>query len=633
LTVGAGADVAGSAVVGAGSASTTGDGAAIGAAVAGIEQAQADLAAAYAEAAARPPTAFFNGDISGRTFTTGVYQAGAAIANNGTVTLDAEGNPDAVFIFQIAAAFASSAESAVVLLNGAQERHVYWQVLGAVTVGAHSTFAGTMMALGAITVGADTVISGRTLSVSGAVSLGAGMGTLGVPEISLANSPIPFDLVFDGETITYTFLITNSGNVALTVPEILVQGIPGVSPVSYAWSGTPGTLLPKEFVTGTATYLATFADAVKRSVTATAIVAGTSSTNVIVIASQAKKVIVWPIPVVDAVTVGQGVATTFDVLTNDQTLPTGVGFSRAQLTDHPRAIGAASGGIPSGSQSGSVTCSATGTSRGFCTYQSSQLFTGTDGFDYSVSQLGRSWNVHVTVTVAQVVVAPVLRSDRVVATTGGVSVPISPLANDTGGDPGTLIIVSADSLPTNRGVLTCSSSSCTYLPPVSGFSGTVVANYVAADIAADGTQGPTASASVTIFVDAPIAAAHGFNSSPETVPTTVTGLWRDSAVLSQPVAECVSGRPRVALQWSPNTQATSWTIERRSLSRDEGGVPGNWGAIVTLPGDASSFIDNRVGESGVFQWRVRPDLYRWEGLFSASSASATTPSAISGAGC
>jgi hypothetical protein len=644
LTVGADAEVDGSAVVGAGSASTAGAGSFIGAAVAGIPQAQADLLTAYNDAASRTPTGTMSGDLIGHTFTPGVYYSAAAISNTGTITLDALGDPEAVFIFQINAAFASAAASNVVLAGGAQALHVYWQVVGAVTIGANATFVGTLMAQGAITAGADTVISGRTLSVEGAVSLGAGMGTLGVPEIRLTNTSVRDDLVFDGETITYTFVATNSGNVALAVPPINLSGIPGMSDISYVWSGSDGTLLPKEYVTGTATYLATFDDAVNRSVTLVAGVLGTTSKDVRVLSAKAKTVIVWPIPVVDAVMVSQGVATTFDVLTNDQTVPPDVltsvpalaavvGFSRTQLTSVPRSIGGAASTVPSAPVSGAITCSETGETRGLCTYTSSDLFEGVDGFDYSVSQLGRSWNVHVTVNVAHVDVAPRTHRDQVVATSGGPDVVFAPLENDRNDNAGTLVILSADAIPSAQGTLTCSSYTCTYAPPTSGFVGTVEAHYVAADQDANGNTGPASSGTINIFVDAAPIAPVGFSSASVTVPITMFGTWADTAVMDLPVATCVADRPQVALAWSASAKATSWTIERRNLPSAVGADAGDWSVISELPGDATTFVDNRVGESQDFQWRVRPDRYRWQGVFSPASESVSTPDAVSAAGC
>lgn len=94
----------------------------------------------------------------------------AALALTGTVTLDAEGNPDAIFIFQTDAAFDTAAGSSVILANGAQAANVYWVVVGAAGTGAGTTMCGTIMARGAITLGAGTALTGRALS-RGAVTL------------------------------------------------------------------------------------------------------------------------------------------------------------------------------------------------------------------------------------------------------------------------------------------------------------------------------------------------------------------------------------------------------------------------------------------------------------------------------
>ena len=66
----------------------------------------------------------------------GVYTSAAAVTNTRTMTLDADGDSNAVFVFQIGAAFSSAAASKVVLTNGALANNVYWQVLGAVSLGA-----------------------------------------------------------------------------------------------------------------------------------------------------------------------------------------------------------------------------------------------------------------------------------------------------------------------------------------------------------------------------------------------------------------------------------------------------------------------------------------------------------------
>ena len=134
--------------------------------------AEIDLTGAYADAAGRTPSSEFAGDLNGVTFTPGVHHTGAALALSaaGVLTLDAQRNPNAVFIFQIDGALNTAAGSSVQLINGASAANVFWQVNGAAGTGALSTFSGTILAAGAITVGAGGTLIGRALS-SGAVTL------------------------------------------------------------------------------------------------------------------------------------------------------------------------------------------------------------------------------------------------------------------------------------------------------------------------------------------------------------------------------------------------------------------------------------------------------------------------------
>ena len=135
-------------------------------------QAESDLLAAYDSAAALTSTATFAGDQAGKTFLPGVYYAGAAIANSVTMTLNGQGNPNALFVFQINGALNPAASSAIDLINGAQASNVFWEVDGAVTIGATASFSGNIMADGAITVGAGSSIDGRALAIGiGAVTL------------------------------------------------------------------------------------------------------------------------------------------------------------------------------------------------------------------------------------------------------------------------------------------------------------------------------------------------------------------------------------------------------------------------------------------------------------------------------
>jgi len=105
-------------------------------------QAQSDLVIAYDDAAGRAPTATISGDLVGQTLVDGVYKSTGPIALSGTLTLDAQDDPNAVFIFQIASTLITASSSNVALINGAQACNVFWQVGSSATLGTTSTFTG-----------------------------------------------------------------------------------------------------------------------------------------------------------------------------------------------------------------------------------------------------------------------------------------------------------------------------------------------------------------------------------------------------------------------------------------------------------------------------------------------------------
>ena len=134
-------------------------------------QAQSDLLIAYDDAASRAPTASVADDLVGRTLTAGVYKSTGPLALSGTLTLDGQGDPNAVFIFQIASTLITASASSVTVLNGAQACNVYWQVGTSATLGTTSSFKGTIMALTSIAVNTSTVVEGRALARNGEVTL------------------------------------------------------------------------------------------------------------------------------------------------------------------------------------------------------------------------------------------------------------------------------------------------------------------------------------------------------------------------------------------------------------------------------------------------------------------------------
>lgn len=115
---------------------------------------------------------------NGQILTPNVYCLGAASVINGNLTLDAQGDPNALFIFQIDGALSTSTFSNVFLVNGASVCNIYWQVNGAFDLGDNSVFNGTLIAAGAISLNTGAVVNGRALSTAGAISTSANFVTL-----------------------------------------------------------------------------------------------------------------------------------------------------------------------------------------------------------------------------------------------------------------------------------------------------------------------------------------------------------------------------------------------------------------------------------------------------------------------
>jgi hypothetical protein len=133
--------------------------------------AHAALQAAYNDAAGRTVTEVVAGDLVGRTLNAGVYSSASSLGLSGTLTLDGQGDPDAVFVFQMGSTLTTASASQVKLVNGAQASHVFWQVGSSATLGTGSSIAGTIMALASITVTTGVSIQGRALALNGAVTL------------------------------------------------------------------------------------------------------------------------------------------------------------------------------------------------------------------------------------------------------------------------------------------------------------------------------------------------------------------------------------------------------------------------------------------------------------------------------
>src|SRR5665647_2927585 len=110
-------------------------------------KAKDDLVTAYNDAAGRTPVTRIPTQLGGTTLKPGVYDSAAGTFQiTGTLTLDAEGDPNAVFIFKTDSTLITASASSVSLINGARFCRVFWVVPSSATLGTNSSFVGHIFA-------------------------------------------------------------------------------------------------------------------------------------------------------------------------------------------------------------------------------------------------------------------------------------------------------------------------------------------------------------------------------------------------------------------------------------------------------------------------------------------------------
>ena len=146
-------------------------------------QAKLDLTAAFNEAAARSTAPIaVSGNLGGQTLAPGLYNTGSSLAiSSGDLTLDAAGDVNGVFIFQMGSTLTTTAGRQVILSGGARASNVYWQVGTSATLGTNSSFKGNILADQSITLNSGSALEGRALTRIGAVSLAANSVTIPAP--------------------------------------------------------------------------------------------------------------------------------------------------------------------------------------------------------------------------------------------------------------------------------------------------------------------------------------------------------------------------------------------------------------------------------------------------------------------
>jgi hypothetical protein len=133
--------------------------------------ARGDAQDAYVNAAGQRPTTPVTAELGGQTLVPGIYSQAAPMLVTGVLTLDAQGDPNAVWVFQGGSDLTVAPGSSLSLVNGAQSCNVLWQVAGSAELGAGASFNGAIVALSSVALSTGASLAGRAFALHGMVSL------------------------------------------------------------------------------------------------------------------------------------------------------------------------------------------------------------------------------------------------------------------------------------------------------------------------------------------------------------------------------------------------------------------------------------------------------------------------------
>lgn len=183
-------------------------------------------------------------DLGGMTLTAGVYCFSSSAGLTGTLTLNAQGNPNAVFIFQIGSTLTTASGASVSMINNGSLCNVFWQVGSSATLGTTTSFLGDILALTSITLNTGATIAGRALARNGAVTLDTNQVTASAcapscPTITLSPATLPTAAV----GVPYSMTLTASGGTAPYIFTVSAGTLPAGLTLTSAGvlAGTPTT--------------------------------------------------------------------------------------------------------------------------------------------------------------------------------------------------------------------------------------------------------------------------------------------------------------------------------------------------------------------------------------------------------
>jgi len=193
--------------------------------------AQNDVTTAYNTLFSRACGTTIAADLGGSVLVPGVYCSASSMGLTGALTLDAQGDPNAVFVFQIGSALTTASGASVNVINGGQICNVFWQIGSSATLGTGTNFQGNIIALSSITLNTGSSVSGRVLARTGAVTLSNNAvsvcslapGGSVLPTLEKSFSPNPIE---QNALSTLTITLSNPNPLAATLTADLVDMLP-----------------------------------------------------------------------------------------------------------------------------------------------------------------------------------------------------------------------------------------------------------------------------------------------------------------------------------------------------------------------------------------------------------------------
>ncbi|MGA2874454.1 MAG: ice-binding family protein [Nitrososphaerales archaeon] len=284
-------------------------------------QAQVDNTAAYDSLENQTCTDSLTGtDLGGLTLTPGVYCFSSAAQLTGILTLNAQNNSNALFIFKIGSTLTTSSGSSVLVINGGSECKVFWQVVTSVTLDTNTAFAGNIFALDSITLDTSASVSGRVLAQTGAVAMDtnkvdSSMCQSGTTSTTTVTSTVTAPATTVTSTITSPTTTTVTFNQTSTTTETSTITSPTTTTITS--TSPPITSTTTQTVTSTETSTVPTTTTVTSTVTSptTATVTAAQTTTTVTLTQTSTTTATSTIPTTTTVTSTQISPTTQTVTT------------------------------------------------------------------------------------------------------------------------------------------------------------------------------------------------------------------------------------------------------------------------------------------------------------------------------